>query len=233
MGSIFNAGMYRNFTLCVTASSFIACTLATPIHAYQQCKAQVGINLNDIAFIARLEKLVERVKKYQDKLESGKLIEVMLEIKTEVEGYTGKQIDIDAQLDQIERDAIKQGAKFKKGEMKQIRSVLKKKEKKHNHKALYLAECNMYDIPFDNVECDFLYKSASKHDKKEDKEEQELPLRVTVGVTASLCGYFLKFIPHPYAQTAGNFLISAGVLMATEGTITRVEENQQKEKDKK
>ena len=234
MGSIFNAGMYRTFTLCVTASSFVACTIATPIQAYQQCKAQVGINFNDIAFVARIEKLIEKVKKYQKKLESGKLIEVMLDIKTEVEAYTGREIDIDSQLDQIERDAINQGAQFKKGEMKQIRSILKKKAKKQNHRVVYLAECNMYDIPFDQDQCDFLYKSANKHDDKEEKTEESLPVRVTVGVTAALCGYFLKFIPHPLCQMASNFLISAGVLMATEGTITRYEEDQkEKGKDKK
>jgi hypothetical protein len=165
-------------------------------------------------------------------MESGKLIEVMLEIKTEVEAYTGKRIDIESQLDQIERDAIKQGAKFRKGEMKQIRSLLKKNEKKHHHKAVYLAECNMYDIPFDQQECDYLYKTASKHDKKEDKEENEIPLRVTIGVTTSLCGYFLSFIPHSYAQIASKVLIAAGIEMTVEGTITRVEENQQKEKEK-
>lgn len=231
MGSIYNINLYRNSIICLTASSFIACNLATPLNAYQGSKT-VNINLNDIAFVARIEKLVERVQRYKDKLESGKMIEVMLEIKTEVEAYKGKKIDIESQLDQIEKDAIKQGAKFKKGEMKQIRSLLKKNEKKHNHKTLYLAECDMHDIPFDQIECDFLYKVASKHDKKEDKEEDEIPLRVTIGVTASLCGYFLSFIPHPYAQTASKVLIAAGIEMTVEGTITRVEENQQKEKKK-
>lgn len=225
--------MFRNFSLYLTASSFIAGTIAMPLNAYQQCKAtQLGINLNDIAFVARIEKLVERVKKYKDKMEQRKLIEVLFEIKTEVEGYTGKKCDIDTQLDQIEREATQRGAQFKRGEMKQIRTMLRKSEKKHNHKALYLAECNMYDIPFDQLECDYLYKAASKHDKKEDKEEVELPLRVTIGVTASLCGYFLSFIPHPYAQMASKTLIWAGIEMTVEGTINRIEENNQKQKDK-
>lgn len=156
----------------------------------------------------------------------------MLEIKTEVEAYTGKSINLESQLDQIEKDAIKQGAKFRKGEMKQIKSLLKKNEKKHNHKAVYLTECNMYNIPFDQLECDHLYKAVSKHDKKEDKEEIEVPLRVTIGITASLCGYFLSFIPHPHAQMASKILITAGIEMTIDGTITRAEENQQKEKEK-
>lgn len=203
-----------------------------PLQAYQECKAQIGINLSDIVFVARIERFVERIKRYKDKLESKKLIEVMLEIKSEVEAYTGKKIDLESKLDQIERDATKQGAKFKPGEMKQIKNLLKKNEKKYNHKTLYLAECNMYDITFDQAACDLLYKATSKHDKKEEKEENEIPLRVTVGVTASLCGYFLGFIPHPFAQTASKVLIVAGIEMCVEGTITRVEENQQKEKKK-
>jgi len=82
--SIYNTSLYRNSIICITASSFIAGTLTMPLHA-QQANKGVNINLNDIAFVARIEKLVERVQRYKDKLESGKLIEVMLEIKTEVE----------------------------------------------------------------------------------------------------------------------------------------------------
>ena len=41
-------------------------------------------------------------------------MEVMFEIKTEVEGYTGKKIDLNAHIDSIEKAAKKQGAQFKR-----------------------------------------------------------------------------------------------------------------------
>ena len=233
MGSFYNTSLFRNSIICLAASSFITGTITTPLYAFHECKTQFGINFNDIAFVTRIEKLVERAKRYKGKLESKKLIEVMLEIKTEVEAYTGKRVDIEAQLNQIEMQAIKNGARFKRGEMNQIRNMLKKCENKQHHRAVYLAECNMYDISYNEIEWNSFYKYASSRHKKEDKEEVEVPLRVTIGVTASLCGYFLSFIPHPYAQAASKVLIAAGIEMCVEGTITRVEENQQKEKNKK
>ena len=235
MGNIYFTRLFRNFTLCLTSCSFIGGHLASTLYGYYDFEGQnkaINVNLNDIAFIARIEKLFEKVKRYKDKLDSGKLIEAMLDIKMEVEGYTGKKIDLEDHLNQIEKEAKRRGAQFKSGEMKQIKKMLKKKEKKQNHKALYLYECNMYDISFDQFECDYLYQ-ASKHVKNEDKEDIDVPLRLTIGVTASLCGYFLKFIPHPYCQTASVFLIGLGVEMCVEATVVRAEEREQNEKDQK
>jgi hypothetical protein len=158
----------------------------------------------------------------------------MFDIKMEVEGYTGKKIDLEHHLDHIEKEVRKKGGQFKPGEMKQIKKMLKKKEKKRNHKALYLYECNLWDISFDQFECDYHYQ-ASKSDKKREKEDTEIevPLRLTVGVTAFLCGCFLKIIPHPYCQTASYFLIGLGVEYCIEATVSRAEENEQNEKDQK
>lgn len=71
MGSIYNTNLYRNSIICFTASTFIASTLTMPLHAYRECKAQVEFNLNDIAFAARIEKLVES-KKIQGQIRNRK-----------------------------------------------------------------------------------------------------------------------------------------------------------------
>lgn len=239
MGSLYVSGFMRNCVLCTTAVAIVSGSICTPILAAYEYEAQakgLNINLNDIAFIARLEKLYEKAKRYVDKLEKGKLIEVMYEIKIEIEGYTGKKIDIDAHLDQIERDAKKQGAQFKKNEMKQIKKDLKKAGKKHHHKALFLYECNMYDIEFTQADCDFHFENLmmAKHSHghgKEDEKEVKVPIRVSIGITASLCGYFLSFIPHPYAQTASKFLIATGVGLCVDGTINRLEEDEKNEQN--
>lgn len=233
MGNICSNGMLRRFILCAAATSFITSSIAAPLYAQNN---NFDINLNEIAFIARMEKLYEKVIRYKDKLESGKLIDTMFEIKMEVEGYTGRKIDIDSHIDLIEKEAKKGGAKFKSGEMKQIRKMLKKSEKKHNHRAVYLYECNMYDVPFNEVEWEHQFKAASKHDKHEredDKKEIKVPIRMTIGITASLCGYFLSFIPHPYCQGASKFLISTGVALCIDGTVNRLEENEKNEENQK
>jgi hypothetical protein len=236
MGNIYLTRLFRHSTLWITACSFIGGSLAASLPASYEFETQLkAVNLNDVAFIARIEKLYEKVKRYKDKLESEKLIETMFDIKMEVEGYTGKKIDLENHLNQIEKEAKKKGAKFKSGEIKQIAKMLKKKGKKRNHKALYLYECNIYNIPFDQLECDYLYQ-ASKHDKKdekEDKEEIEVPLRLSVGVTASLCGYFLGFVPHPYCQAASKFLIGIGLEMCVEAAVSRTEEEQNEKGQKK
>lgn len=237
MGNFRFAGLLHNFTLCAVASSIVGTTLITPMYAFEAQAKGFDINLNDIAFIARIEKLFEKAKRYKDKLDEGKLIEVLFDIKQEVEGYTGRRIDIDSQLDQIERDAKKGGAKFKSGEMKAIRNKLKKADKKSGHKAHYLFQCNMYAIDFDQSACDldfdnYYMAARSKHDKEDDKKV-EVPLRVSIGVTCSLCGYFLSFIPHPYCQASSKFLIAVGVEMCIEGTVSRMEENEKKEEENK
>lgn len=233
MGNIYFTRLFRYSTLCLTACSFIGSNLAVHLYASYEYETQSKmVNLNDLAFIARIEKLYEKAKRYKDALDSRKLIEVMFDIKMEIEGYTGNRIDLESHIDQIEKEAKNNGAQFKPGEMKKIKKMLSKGEKKHTHKALYLYECNSYDISFNQVECDYLCRSLHKHNKKEDNEEVEVPLRLTIGVTTSLCGYFLKFIPHPFCQTASAFLIGIGVEMCIDSTISRIEENKESQKDK-
>ena len=165
-------------------------------------------------------------------------MEVMFEIKTEVEGYTGKKIDLEAHVDAIEKEAKKRGAKFKPGEIKQVKKDLKKKNKKHEHKAMFLYDCNMFGIDFNQDECDFHFdnmymaKTAKGHGKEDDKEVK-VPIRISIGITASLCGYFLGFIPHPVAQTASKFLIGTGLALCVDGTVTRLEEDEKKEQEQR
>lgn len=236
MGNFYSSGLIRRSILCTTAVTFLSGSVCTPLLASYEYAAQakgININLNDAAFIYRLEKLYEKAKRYVDKLESGKLIEVMYDIKLEIEAYTGKKVDIDGHIDQIERDAKKQGAQFKKGEIKQYKKDIKKTGKKHGHKAVFLYECNMYGIDFSQEACDldfnYMLSKSAKHHGKDDEKEVKVPIRVSIGITASLCGYFLSFIPHPYAQAASKFLIATGVGLCVDGTITRMEEDEKEQ----
>lgn len=57
---------------------------------------------------------------------------------------------------------------------------------------------------------------------KEDDKEIKVPIRVSIGITASLCGYFLSFIPHPVAQGASKFFIATGVGLCVGGTVKKL-----------
>lgn len=231
-----------NFRTLATARKLLLCgTIATvslgsvtPVYALPTHKA--AVNLNDVALALRLEKLIEKANKYFKANDSKNMLEVMCDLKTEVEGYTNQQIDLDHHLDIIEKEMKKNGAKYSKSEMKQVRAVIKKSEKKHNHKALYMANSLEHDLEYDealmNIEYDYLCRAA-KSKEKDDTEEMALPVRVTVGVTMALCGLFITIIPIPICRTYGPQIVTAGIMLAVEGTCNRVEEDRKNQQDKK
>jgi hypothetical protein len=60
-------------------------------------------------------------------------------------------------------------------------------------------------------------KSTKGHGKDEVQIE-DVPLKITVGVTVSLCGLFLYFVPLPGCQVAGQWLLNAGFgILSAEG----------------
>lgn len=191
----------------------------------------MNAGLNDIAFCFKIEKLIEKINKYKDKRDANKLLETMIELKVEVESYTGKKINLEKHLDQIEQDIKNDGGKLKKDEFKKIRKIIKDKEKRSDHKAMYMADCMAYGIEY-NTEVEnlnFILKHG--HDKDENKEV-DLPIRVTIGVTVALCGLFLMFVPVPICQAYGPNIMRAGVALAVEGTLNRIEQDQDREKNK-
>jgi hypothetical protein len=70
-----------------------------------------GFNLDDINFGIKIEKLYQKVKKALDKGETNRIVGYMFDFKSEVEQYTGQKIDINKQLDQVQREARAKGQK--------------------------------------------------------------------------------------------------------------------------
>ena len=64
---------------------------------------------------------------------------------------------------------------------------------------------------------------------KEDDDEPSMPLTVVVGVTMALCGLFLVFVPIPVCQTAGAYLLEGGSMLAIEGTVWKLQDDQEKD----
>ena len=217
---------YYNFgvrvVLCATACNFIFYPASLKAHDFN-VNAN-AINLNEVAFLTRIQTLVDKAKKYTDRLDQEKLLHTAMDIKMEVEAYTGRRIDTDRALSEIENNAKKNGAQFKPGEMKSVKGIIQKGEKKHFLKALYIYDCNFNALDCNETEYQIIAKSDHKDSK--DKKDIDVPIRVTIGVTAALAGYFLGFIPHPLTQTASKFLIATGSGLCIDGTINRMEENE-------
>lgn len=232
MAYIFNSHKFNNIVLCGVLATFSLAVLTPP-----PCYAvNAGVNFNDIAFGVRLEKLVEKVIRYKDKGDSNKLLDTMMDIKAEVQGYTGVAINMDKQIDQVEKEIKQSGGKVNKDDMKKLRKVIKSKEKKANHKALCM-EMRMLDpdlqLTRDDQHMLYMAKHGDDKDEKDQNVAAELPLRLTIGVTVALCGLFLFCLPMPPCKVWGSDLMKAGVALAVEGYVNRQEDDKKDNNKKK
>lgn len=235
MGNFWKSTKFNTVILSCTLGVFAFGSLM-PLKATPY---QMDINFNDIAFGFRIEKLVEKVNRYRERRDSKKLIEVMFDIKQEIEGYTGRQIRLSDTLDQVEREVKSRGGKVDPKVMKKIKKDLKKKEKRAKHKFQYMAKCLELNLPFNAEEEALLYKAAypidevyrGKHKDKDD--EVNIPLRVTIGVTVTLCGVFLLFVPIPICKQYAPYVIETGVAFLVDEGITQWEEKDKDEKNRK
>lgn len=234
-----------NFITCTSNNRFIFyCTLGTfaftaikPLNFLNATSVEKSVNFSDISFGIRMEKLIEKTKKYFEAKNGKKLTEIMFDIKHELEGYTGQKIDLNKHLDQIEKEAKSKGMPIDKVHMKEMRKRFKKQEKRWNHKALYMTDCLEYNIPFSSEEENQLYETSGEtlqnfaKSSKEKDEEIELPLRVTIGVTMSLVGLFLYVIPFPVCKAAAPWVLEAGLAFLVDQSITDYEEKKRKDKE--
>jgi hypothetical protein len=207
---------------------------------------EANVNLNDINFGVRIEKLIGKAKKYFSKRNSQKLTEVMWDIKHEIEGYTGRKIHIDQHLDQIEKEAKARGQPLDKAYMKEMRKRFKKQEKHFHHKARYLTTCLQHDLPYNAEEEAIIFQNAlssnkvliakSSHEKDKDKKEHKneeliLPLRVTIGVTMSLVGLFLYVTPFPICKAAAPWVLDTGIAFLLDQAVTEWEDERKEDKE--
>ena len=106
MASIFSLNRLNNVVLSSVLLAFPLAVL-TPPSAY----AQINIGLNDIGFGINMQKLVDKVWKSYNKKDGDSLIEVLFDIKQEIESYRGIKINIDKEIDKIEAELKKKGHK--------------------------------------------------------------------------------------------------------------------------
>lgn len=154
MANIFQST--RCFTLAtyLTTAAFTTVAISPP----PLMAAQGGLNLNDINFGIKVEKIYEKVKRAISKGETNKIVGYMFDFKTEVEQYTGKKIDINKQIDIAQQEARKNGQKVDDKYTKAIKKEFNKQDKKHKHRAVWFAQCAELEIPYTSIEADMTFE---------------------------------------------------------------------------
>jgi len=221
----------------ITTAAF-ATAIMSPPPAYA---AGVNLDFAAINFGVKIEKIYEKVKRCMDKGETNKIIGYMYDFKTEVEQYTGKKFDMNKAIDQAEVEAKAKGQKIDNRYLKAIKREFNHHDKKHKHRSVWMAQCAEVDIPYSSYEADANFEmnhimAKSSHKAKDgngkDIQIEDVPITIMVGVTVTLCGIFLFFVPIPICTTAGGWLISSGVSILGGDAIKRWDDYDQAERKK-
>lgn len=130
MVNIFKSHIRHSVVACITIIAFTT-TLLTPPPLIA-----ANLNLATINFGIKIEKLYEKVKKSISKGETNKIVGYMFDFKREVEQYTGKTININKQIDEVQKKAKANGHKIDDKYLNQIKKNLHKEDKRHRHRAV-------------------------------------------------------------------------------------------------
>ena len=177
----------------------------TLTYSIQLPAQQFPIRLNEVAFMVRLEKLVEKLLKSQKK-GTDYTLNTFVEIKQEIESNYNTTFNIDQYMDQVSKELNKQGVKTPKKDFDAIKKKLKAKDKKAKKHTRHIADVMYlegYQMNALDNEMVFMTKTSKHKDKNkdEDKEEIVLPSLLVYGVTITLCGLFLIVFQFLYVRT--------------------------------
>jgi hypothetical protein len=237
MANFLKSRICNSMVAYLAIASFSTALLAPPsLMAVQNG----GLNLNDINFGIKIEKIYEKVKRANDNGETNKIVGYMFDLKQEVEEYIGKKIDIDKSIDQAEKEARAKGQKIDSKYLKAIKKEFHKNDKKHKHRAVWFAQCADLNIPYITFEADaefemnYMMAKSTKGHGKDEVQIQEVPVTITVGVTIALCGLFLWFIPLPGCQVCGTYLLNTGIGILGSDALARYDayDRESRKKDK-
>lgn len=226
MANFLKSNFRNSLVACITLTTFTsAIIIPPPIYA---------VTINDINFGIKVEKIYEKVKKAIDRGETNKIVGYMFDFKGEVEQYTGQKIDINKQLDQVQKDAKAKGQKIDDKYIKQIKKDFSKEDKKHKHRSVWFAQCADVGMEYTAFEADMHFEMNHVMAKGAKYEQQEdVPAIIMVGVTVSLCGMFLWFVPIPGCQVAGTWLLNTGFGILSGYGLQKYDEYDRENRNKK
>ncbi|WP_075883568.1 hypothetical protein [Candidatus Protochlamydia sp. W-9] len=235
MASLFSRHNINRIVLFAVFGTFTL-TYGLPLHALPQG----GIGINEVAFLYRVEKLVEKIWKLEKSDNKDKMYSAIIDLKSELETSCGIKVDLNKHMDNVEKQLKNRGFKAPKKEFDAIRKAIKYKEKKHNKHAKYLASVMYlegYEINAADEELmfpEYMAKhSHGKDNKDDDKEEVCVPAQLVFGVTLTLCGLFLMVIPFPACKPWGERMIASGFVICGNCISGKVDNDHKNDKDKK
>lgn len=192
--------------LLLSTIASIATPPIAPLHAtYQGYSASI---INMAACGVRVSKLIDKMNKYKDAQNLDKLVDSMLDLKSEAEYATGKAISFNQFFDYAQNEMKARGKKISKGQMEGIKKFFKKKEAKHSHKILFMAECISMGVEYD-AELEQLAFEAKHEDLKDPGIVP--PLGLSIGIACCVCGGVLMMLPIPFSKNVGAGVLTFGV----------------------
>lgn len=213
MGKIFNRGYISKLIL---ASSLLTCSIAMmPSNGYSSVNQ---IDDHEFQFAHRMQRLFEEINEATDASDSDQLFELMLETKRELELKTGRVIDVDEKIDQVKSKLKKKRNKISKNVLKKIRKKIKKKEEKLQHRAIYLEQCYLANMPY-TIEEAQLHYAAQYEDLENDDDKVVVSTAMEVGATVALVGSFIEDASDVLPQYLNNYaseMFHHGIEIATE-----------------
>lgn len=237
MAGLFCRNNINSTILSIVLSTFTL-TYAIPVQAVPQ----FDIGLNEVAFLYRIEKLVEKIWKLEKSENKDKMYDAIIDLKGEIETSCGVKVDLEKHMNNVEKELKNRGHKVPKKQFDSIRKTIKKKEKKHDKHGRYLASV-MYLDGYETNQADeelMFPQHVAKHghdkdDKEEDKEEVYIPAQLVFGVTLTLCGLFLMVIPIPACKPWGEKMIASGFVICGNAISGKMDNDHKdgKDKDKK
>lgn len=223
MLNIFNNLCFRTTTLCLCTTAFTTVN-ACPNLSYIATEKGTA----EEACLALLtQELNRKIEKSIKKRDLSKVLDVLFDIKKTVENFTGIKIDIDSQLDTVEKKLKSSGVNVDKKDFKEVRKIIKKKHKRIEHRVEYMQQCLELGIDFNQENESLLYEM--KHGKDDDKKTT-VPVKLAYGVSLMCAGGFLCVIP--ITRPTGLAMMATGLSYATDVILDRWQEMEDEENKK-
>ena len=216
MPNIFNSSLFVRPVLGTILCAFSFSSIA-PIHAFE-FPIQIDV-VDDALAMSRIEKLVSKIKKTKKTQDVEACMKYLFELKDELQDFGGIKISIDQCINDAQKQLKSNGIIVSKKEWKLYKSMLNKKSKKSKHQKT----CTTIGLSLDQA--DALFSSMKSNYEDDEEIEIELPVRVSYGITITLCGIFLCCLRNPYCVNAGKYLIATGVGMLGDYYVDRKEED--------
>lgn len=190
------------------------------ISANIHCESSPSMVFNDVITNVRLEKIIDKLMK-QEKIGSTKdMMDIMLEVKDQVEHHIGTKISITHSINHILAELDSKGHSISHDLIDSLKNQISVRQKKGHFHRMYIAKVLQTEGMEFNIEDEaLLFNAESDIDMKKQhklKIVAAVPTRMVYGFMLSLCGVFIDSIPLTPDHVWGRNLIDSGVSILCE-----------------